>query len=124
MVDHALAQAALQNEGKMVLYCSHVLEVVEKVCSHVTILQKGRQLAYGTVGELKQFQSMPTLEAASSHLVKEADATDAAQHFVTAFAASMIEAEYYIDMEFTSEERTELECGLHDVHYSVVKELR
>ncbi len=74
--------AALQGEGKMVLYCSHVLEVVEKVCSHVTILQKGRQLAYGTVGELKRFQSMPTLEAAFSHLVKEADATEAAQHFL------------------------------------------
>src|SRR6185312_11153913 len=29
--------SALAREGKAIFYCSHVLEVVEKVCSHVTI---------------------------------------------------------------------------------------
>src|ERR1700685_4545459 len=38
--------STLSREGKTIFYCSHVLEVVEKVCSHVTILQKGRPLAY------------------------------------------------------------------------------
>lgn len=36
----------LGERGKAVFYCSHVLEVVEKVCSHVIILRKGRVLAY------------------------------------------------------------------------------
>ena len=65
---------ALSLAGKTIFYCSHVLEVVERVCSHVIILQKGKQLAYGTVDDLKTFQQMPTLEAAFAHLVQEDDA--------------------------------------------------
>jgi ABC-2 type transport system ATP-binding protein len=76
--------AALSREGKTIFYCSHVLEVVEKVCSHVIILQKGKQLAYGSVEELKKFQSMPSLEAAFSHLVQERDAESCAQAIVEA----------------------------------------
>src|SRR5215469_919281 len=33
---------ALADEGKIILYSSHVLEVVEKVCSSVMILRKGK----------------------------------------------------------------------------------
>ena len=65
---------ALSHAGKAIFYCSHVLEVVEKVCSHVIILQNGRQLACGTVEDLKKFQRMPSLEAAFAHLVQERDA--------------------------------------------------
>ena len=73
----------LSREGKTIFYCSHVLEVVEKVCSHVIILQRGKRLASGTVDDLKHFQSMPTLEAAFSHLVQENDATQTAQDILT-----------------------------------------
>jgi ABC-2 type transport system ATP-binding protein len=76
--------AGLGREGKAIFYCSHVLEVVEKVCSHVTILQRGKQVAYGPVEELKRFQSMPSLEAAFSHLVQEVDAEESAQALVDA----------------------------------------
>jgi ABC-2 type transport system ATP-binding protein len=76
--------AALSRQGKTIFYCSHVLEVVEKVCSHVIILQKGKQLAYGSVEDLKKFQSMPSLEAAFSHLVQERDAESCAQAIVEA----------------------------------------
>jgi ABC-type multidrug transport system ATPase subunit len=48
--------------------------VVERVCSHIIILQNGKQLAYGTVEDLKTFQQMPSLEAAFAHLVQERDA--------------------------------------------------
>jgi ABC-2 type transport system ATP-binding protein len=76
--------AALSRQGKTIFYCSHVLEVVEKVCSHVIILQKGKQLAYGSVEDLKKFQSMPSLEAAFSALVQEQDAESSAQAIVEA----------------------------------------
>jgi ABC-2 type transport system ATP-binding protein len=76
--------SALGREGKTIFYCSHVLEVVEKVCSHVTILQRGKQLAYGSIEELKQFQSMPSLEAAFSNLVQEVDAEESAEAIVDA----------------------------------------
>ncbi len=76
--------SALSREGKTIFYCSHVLEVVEKVCSHVTILQKGKQVAYGSIEDLKQFQSMPSLEAAFSNLVQEVDADQSARAIVDA----------------------------------------
>lgn len=76
--------AALSREGKTIFYCSHVLEVVEKVCTHVTILQRGRQLVYGRIEELSRFQSMPSLEAAFSHLVREVDAEKSAEAIVDA----------------------------------------
>jgi len=76
--------SALSREGKTIFYCSHVLEVVEKVCSHVIVLQNGKQLAYGSVEELKNFQSTPSLEAAFSHLVQEQDAESSAEAIVQA----------------------------------------
>src|SRR5438105_4293030 len=40
---------ALGQQGKLVFYCSHVLEVVEKVCSDVLILRKGVVIAQDSV---------------------------------------------------------------------------
>ena len=76
--------AGLSRERKTIFYCSHVLEIVEKVCSHVIVLQKGKQLAYGTVEELKRFQEMPSLEAAFSRLVQEQDAEASAEAIIDA----------------------------------------
>ena len=75
---------ALSQAGKSIFYCSHVLEVVERVCSHIIVLQNGKQLASGTVEDLKTFQQMPSLEAAFAHLVQERDAP--------ASAAALVEA--------------------------------
>src|SRR5581483_3964148 len=74
----------LREQGKIIFYCSHVLEVVEKVCSHVIILHRGKQVAYGAVEDLKRFQAMPSLEAAFSHLVQEVDAYQTARDIAEA----------------------------------------
>jgi len=76
--------AGLSRERKTIFYCSHVLEVVEIVCSHVIVLQKGRQLAHGSVEDLKRFQEMPSLEAAFSRLVQEQDAEASAEAIIDA----------------------------------------
>ncbi len=76
--------SGLSREGKIIFYCSHVLEVVEKVCSRVTILQRGKQVAYGEIDQLKRFQSMPSLEAAFSNLIQEVDAEQSAGAIVDA----------------------------------------
>lgn len=47
--DHLLAYAA---SGKTVLFSSHVLELVERVCSHVTIIARGRNIVEGPLAEL------------------------------------------------------------------------
>ena len=79
--------SSLSRQGKTIFYCSHVLEAVEKVCSHVTILQHGRQLAYGPVDELRHFESMPSLEATFSHLVRGGDARRSADDIVDVLIA-------------------------------------
>ncbi|MEZ4999581.1 MAG: ATP-binding cassette domain-containing protein [Bacteroidales bacterium] len=41
-----------REQGKTIIMASHILDEVEKVCSHVTILKKGRNIATGKVDEL------------------------------------------------------------------------
>ncbi len=38
--------------GKTIIMASHILDEVEKICSHVAILKKGKLLASGTVGQI------------------------------------------------------------------------
>jgi len=62
---------SLSEQGKIILYCSHVLEVVEKLCSHLLILSKGTVAAHGSVSEVSRMTGLATLEDSFSHLVKE-----------------------------------------------------
>jgi ABC-type multidrug transport system ATPase subunit len=42
----------LSKEGKTIILASHLLDEVEKVCTHVAILQKGKLIAAGNVDEV------------------------------------------------------------------------
>lgn len=42
----------IADEGKTIIMASHILDEVEKVCSHVAIIKKGRLLATGEVGAI------------------------------------------------------------------------
>jgi ABC-2 type transport system ATP-binding protein len=53
---------ALAREGKTILYSSHVLEIVEKLCSRVLILYKGRAVANDDVNKLRHLMELPSLE--------------------------------------------------------------
>ena len=44
---------ALVDAGATVVYTSHYMEEVEQICSRVMIMDRGRAVAEGTVGELK-----------------------------------------------------------------------
>jgi ABC-2 type transport system ATP-binding protein len=71
---------ALAARGKTILYSSHVLEVVEKVCSEVIILYKGEIAAYDRVDRLRDLMHSPSLENIFSQLVVHEDTeTTAAQ---------------------------------------------
>jgi len=52
----------LAARGKVILYCSHVLDAMEKVCARVLILRKGRVAAYDTIERLREQADQPTLE--------------------------------------------------------------
>jgi ABC-2 type transport system ATP-binding protein len=64
---------ALAGAGKTVLYSSHVLEVVEKVCSSVLILRKGRIVAHDKVERLRDLMQQPSLEAVFAQLTQQED---------------------------------------------------
>ncbi len=64
----------LAARGKVVLFSSHELETVERVCSHVIILHKGRVVADDSIEHLRTLMSLPTLEDIFSQLAVEQDA--------------------------------------------------
>ena len=66
-------QTGLARTGKIMLYSSHVLEVVEKVCSSVIILHKGRIVANDSVERLRDLMNLPSLEDVFAQLVLQED---------------------------------------------------
>ena len=68
----------LAASGKTILFSSHVLEVVEKVCSRVVILHKGQVVANDSIDHLRDLMALPTLEDIFSQLATERDPDEAA----------------------------------------------
>ncbi len=64
---------SLGQRGKAVFYCSHVLEVVERVCSHLLILRRGKVLACGETEKIQQRIGQSSLEDTFHQLVEEVD---------------------------------------------------
>ncbi|MGD0497158.1 MAG: ABC transporter ATP-binding protein [Bryobacteraceae bacterium] len=54
--------AALASQGKTILYSSHVLDVVEKVCDRVLIIHEGKLIGGGSPESLKAATGQATLE--------------------------------------------------------------
>jgi len=48
--------------GRTVLYCSHLLDIVERVCTRVIILSKGRICVDGSLAEIQRAHPGKTLE--------------------------------------------------------------
>ena len=63
----------LAARGKAVLLSSHELEAVERVCSRVVILHRGRVVADDSVAALRRLMSAPTLEVVFSQLAVDRD---------------------------------------------------
>lgn len=63
----------LAAQGKAILYSSHVLEVVEKVCTRVLILRRGQVVAHDSVEHLRALLSSPSLEDVFAQLVVQED---------------------------------------------------
>jgi ABC-2 type transport system ATP-binding protein len=61
----------LANDGKIVVFSSHVLEVVEQVCSRVVILKSGRIVGHDSVDGLRHTLQLPSLDAVFASLTAE-----------------------------------------------------
>jgi ABC-2 type transport system ATP-binding protein len=59
--------------GKVVLFSSHQLDTVERVCSHVLILHRGKIVADNSIEMLRTVMVLPTLEDIFSQLAVEQD---------------------------------------------------
>src|SRR5579875_334617 len=72
----------LSKQGKAVLYISHVLEVVERVCDRVIVLSKGRVVADAAPAQLTKLMELSTLESVFAQLVQQTETEQIAQQVV------------------------------------------
>jgi ABC-2 type transport system ATP-binding protein len=79
---------ALGKAGRAVFYCSHVLEVVDQVCSQLVVLRKGRVIANDTPARLRESAGKTSLESTFSHLVDEVDTEKISQDILQVMSAS------------------------------------
>ncbi|MCW3073774.1 MAG: transporter ATP-binding protein [Flaviaesturariibacter sp.] len=52
----------LAKDGKTIFYCSHMMDVVEKVSDRIVLIDQGRIIANGTISELRDQQGDTSLE--------------------------------------------------------------
>jgi ABC-2 type transport system ATP-binding protein len=70
--------------GKMILFSSHRLDVVERVCSRVAILHHGKIVAQNTVAGLREsLAASESLEDVFAHVTKQEDYTEVAEQILT-----------------------------------------
>ncbi len=69
----------LAKAGKIIFYSSHVLEVVEKICSRAIIINQGSIVADDSVENLRNLMKLPSLEKIFSQLVVHEDTAVTAQ---------------------------------------------
>ena len=77
----------LAAQGKAILYISHVLEVVEQICSRVIVIAKGRILADARPADLASIMRLPNLESVFAQLVQQEDTKVLAQEIVEVMQA-------------------------------------
>jgi sodium transport system ATP-binding protein len=53
---------SLRDQGKCIIYSTHIMREVEKLCDRVAIIHRGRILATGTIDELEQQYHEPDME--------------------------------------------------------------
>jgi len=63
----------LARRGKVILFSSHELETVERICSHIVILHRGKIVADDSIERLRVLMALPTLEGIFSQLAVEQD---------------------------------------------------
>jgi ABC-2 type transport system ATP-binding protein len=58
----------LAAQGRTILFCSHILDVVERMCTRILIIDRGRKLAEGTARDLMEATGSETLDVAFGRL--------------------------------------------------------
>ncbi len=71
-------------QGKTIMFCSHILEVVERICTRIAIIDCGIIVADGSPLEILNKTSQPTLEQAFSKLTGSHDVAESTNEILRA----------------------------------------
>ncbi|MEO8174715.1 MAG: ABC transporter ATP-binding protein [Sediminibacterium sp.] len=75
----------LAKDGKTIFYCSHMMDVVEKVSDRIVLINEGTVIADGSFEELQQQQGNQSLEKIFAHMTAKDSLSDAADQLMHAF---------------------------------------
>lgn len=75
----------LAKDGKTIFYCSHMMDVVEKVSDRIVLINEGTVIADGSFEELQQQQGNQSLESIFAHMTSKNSLSDAADDLMNAF---------------------------------------
>lgn len=73
----------LSAEGRIIIYSSHILDIVEKVAQRVIILHQGKVRADDSVDNLRQLIKVPSLEEIFNQLIAQEDPEAAASELIS-----------------------------------------
>ena len=74
----------LARDGKTIFYCSHMMDVVEKVSDRIVLIDEGRMIANGTITELRQEHGDVSLEQIFAKLTGKESLSVSADELVKA----------------------------------------
>jgi ABC-2 type transport system ATP-binding protein len=77
---------SLAREGKTVVWCSHILDVVERICERVVVVHQGRVLEDGRVADILQRTGTTSLEQAFNQLTSTQNLLQRAEDMARALA--------------------------------------
>jgi ABC-2 type transport system ATP-binding protein len=83
----------LADAGKTVVFCSHILEVVERLCDEIAVVAQGKVRARGTVSTIMADNHAATLEEAFITLTGETDVAREASEILSALGGGRGAAE-------------------------------
>ena len=75
----------LAKEGKTIFYCSHMMDVVEKVSDRIILIDGGTIVADGSFNDLKEKQGDTSLEKIFANLTAKDSLSAAADELINAF---------------------------------------
>ncbi|MCG3128225.1 MAG: ABC transporter ATP-binding protein NatA [Phycisphaerae bacterium] len=78
----------LARAGKTVFYCSHVMDVVERVCDRIVIINDGHIVADGTFEQLQSQSKAASLERIFTQLTSSGGHEAVAERFIHAFGGA------------------------------------
>jgi len=72
----------LAKSGKTIFYCSHIMDVVERVCDRIIILSKGTIVADGSFDQLQEIEKESSLELIFTQITGRTDHNKTAERFL------------------------------------------